>query len=337
MTSNLWGSSETQFFLELNPDLVLDTVEGLGFKTTGRVMTMNSMENRVYEVEIESDSDNPSEHFKIIKFYRPGRWSKIQIQEEHDFLADLIESEVPVIAPLVFEAFNNQSLFTLKDPELFYTVFNKQGGRAPDEFTNEDIEQVGRLLARLHNVGAMKSAPHRLKLTTDVYLKSNMDFLLDQKIIPGHLEASYKSVLEGIYNLTKNSFNNIHYQRIHGDCHLGNILRRGDVFHLIDFDDMVMGPAMQDMWLLLPGRDEYANNLRNIMLDAYSTMRDFNDEEIRLTEVLRTLRMINYSAWIAKRFEDPAFKNAFPFFESPSYWEGQINDLRDQTFYLQEL
>jgi len=337
VTSNLWGSNQTQFFFELNPDLVLDTVEALGFRTTGRVMTMNSMENRVYEVEIESDSDNPSDHFKIIKFYRPGRWSKIQIQEEHDFLADLTEHEVPVIAPIAFDQFDGQTLFTLKDLELYYTVFNKQGGRAPDEFNNEEIEQVGRLLARLHNVGDMKTAPHRLRLTPEVYLKSNLDFLLDQKIIPNHLEASFKGVLEGIYDLTKNSFNNIHFQRIHGDCHLGNILRRGDIFNLIDFDDMVMGPAVQDMWLLLPGRDEYANNLRNHMLDAYSTMRDFNYEELRLTEVLRTLRMINYSAWIAKRFEDPAFKNAFPFFESPSYWEGQINDLRDQTFYLQEL
>ena len=334
-SSNLWGSNQTQFFFELNPDLVLDTVESLGFKTTGRVMTMNSMENRVYEVEIESDSDNPSEHFKIIKFYRPGRWSKIQIQEEHDFLNDLVEQEVPVIAPMQFQ--QGQTLFTMPNLELYYTVFNKQGGRAPDEFNDEEIEQVGRLLARLHNVGDMRAAPHRLKLTPDVYLKSNMDFLLDQKIIPSHLEVSFKSVLEGIYDLTKNSFKNIHFQRIHGDCHLGNILKRGDVFHLIDFDDMVMGPTVQDMWLMLPGRDDYAKNLQAKMLEAYAMMRDFNYEELRLTEVLRTLRMINYSAWIAKRFDDPAFKNAFPFFEQPSYWEGQINDLREQTYYLQEL
>ena len=145
MTTNLWGSNQTQFFFELSPDLVLDTVESLGFKTTGRVMTMNSMENRVYEVEIESDSDNPSEHFKIVKFYRPGRWSKIQIQEEHDFLLDLVEYEVPVIAPIDFEG---TTLFTLKDMDLHYTVFNKQGGRAPDEFNDEEIEQVGRLLAQ---------------------------------------------------------------------------------------------------------------------------------------------------------------------------------------------
>src|SRR5690606_30783343 len=124
---------------------------------------------------------------------------------------------------------------------------------------------------------------------------------------------------------------------LHGDCHLGNILKRGDVFHLIDFDDMVNGPAIQDMWLLLPGRDDYAENLRGKLLEAYTSMRDFNYEELRLTEVLRTLRMINYSAWIAKRFDDPAFKNAFPFFESPSYWEGQINDLREQVYHLENL
>ena len=333
MTKNLWGNNATQFFFELNPDLVLDTVEKLGFRTTGRVMAMNSMENRVYEVEIESDSANPSDHSKIIKFYRPGRWTKEQIQEEHDFLMDLTEFEIPVIAPLEFDG---QTLFTLPEPELFYTVFPKQGGRAPDEFTNEEMEQVGRLLARLHNVGSMKKAKHRLTINPEVYLKSNLDYLVGQKIVPAHYELSYKTVLENIYSLTKDSFKNITNIRIHGDCHLGNILKREDVYHLIDFDDMVMGPAVQDMWLLLPGRDEYADNLRSILLEGYTSMRDFNYEELRLTEVLRTLRMINYSAWIAKRFDDPAFKNAFPFFESPSYWEGQINDLREQVYYIEQ-
>ena len=334
MTTNLWGTNATQFFFELNPDLVLDTVEKLGYRTTGRVMAMNSMENRVYEVEIESESDHPSDHSKIIKFYRPGRWTKAQIQEEHDFLLDLTEFEVPVIAPLMF---NEATLFTLPDPELHYTVFPKQGGRAPDEFTNDEIEQVGRLLARLHNVGSMKKAEHRLTINPEVYLKSNLDYLVGQKIVPAHYELSFKTVLENIYDLTKNSFDNITNIRLHGDCHLGNILKRDDVFNLIDFDDMVMGPAVQDMWLLLPGRDDYADNLRSRLLEGYTSMRDFNYEELRLTEILRTLRMINYSAWIAKRFDDPAFKNAFPFFESPSYWEGQINDLREQVYHIEQL
>ena len=334
MASNLWGNNPTQFFFDLSPDLVLSTIESLGYSTTGRVLTMNSMENRVYEVEIDSNSDNPSDHFKIIKFYRPGRWSKNQIEEEHEFLLDLKEAEIPVIAPLLFE---EKSLFTLNEIDLHYAVFDKQGGRAPDEFTNEEIEQVGRLLARLHNVGSIKSAPHRLKITPDVYLLSNLDFLLSNKIIPSHLELSYKGLLEQIYDRTKNSFANIHFQRIHGDCHLGNIIKRGDVFHLIDFDDMVMGPCIQDMWLLLPGRDEYAENLRSKLIASYMDMRDFNFEELRLTEILRTLRMINYSAWIAKRYEDPAFKNAFPFFESPSYWETQLNDLREQLYWIEQI
>jgi Ser/Thr protein kinase RdoA (MazF antagonist) len=334
MGNNLWGNNPTQFFFELSPDLVLGTIETHGFMTTGRVLTMNSMENRVYEVEIESKSDNPSEHFKIIKFYRPGRWSREQIQEEHDFLLDLKEAEVPIIAPIVFD---DQSLFKLKEIDLNYAIFDKQGGRAPDEFNNEEIEQVGRLLARLHNVGGIQTAPHRLKLTPEVYLHSNLDFLLSNKIIPNHLELSYKNLLEQIYNQSKNRFANIHFQRIHGDCHLGNIIRRGDVFHLIDFDDMVMGPCIQDMWLLLPGRDEYAENLRSKLIASYMDMRDFNFEELRLTEILRTLRMINYSAWIAKRYEDPAFKNAFPFFESPSYWETQINDLREQLYWIEQI
>ncbi len=334
MSSNLWGNNPTQFFFELSPDLVLDTIESRGFVTTGRVLTMNSMENRVYEVEIESKSDNPSEHFKIIKFYRPGRWSKEQIEEEHEFLLDLKEAEVPVIAPLLFE---DQSLFTLKEIDLHYAIFDKQGGRAPDEFNNEEIEQVGRLLARLHNIGGIKTAPHRLRLSPEIYLRSNLDFLLTNKMIPNHLELVYKNLLEQIYNQSKNRFANIHFQRIHGDCHLGNIIKRGDVFHLIDFDDMVMGPCIQDMWLLLPGRDEYAENLRSKMIASYMDMRDFNFEELRLTEILRTLRMINYSAWIAKRYEDPAFKNAFPFFESPSFWETQINDLREQLYWIEQI
>jgi Ser/Thr protein kinase RdoA (MazF antagonist) len=331
MKKNLWGNAATQFFYELNPDLILSTVDSLGFSTTGRVMLLNSMENRVYEVEIDSNSDNPSDHSKIIKFYRPGRWSIEQLQEEHDFMFDLHEAEIPVIAPIQFD---KKSLFTHAELGLHYTVFNKQGGRAPDEFNDEEIEQVGRLLARLHNIGSMRKANHRLTLTPDTYLQSNLAFLLDQKIIPAHTELLYKTTLEQIYTQISPLFKNIQYQRIHGDCHLGNILRRGDTFHLIDFDDFVMGPCIQDLWLLLPGRDEYADNLRNIMLGAYETMRDFNNEELRLIEPLRALRMINYSAWIAKRYSDPAFKNAFPYFDSPTYWEGHLNDLREQVFHF---
>lgn len=331
--SSIWGNTETQFFFELGPDEILRALDFLGMKTTGRVMQLNSMENRVYEAEIESKSDNPSDHFKIVKFYRPGRWSETQIREEHEFLLDLEEFEIPVIAPEKFTS-NEETLFKDENLNLLYTVFRKQGGRAPDEFNNEELEQIGRLLARVHNVGAMKKANHRLKLTPDTYVKNNLDYLLDSKKIPSHLENSFKSTLEAIYNQTKNAFDNTNYIRIHGDCHLGNVIRRESVFHLIDFDDFVMGPAIQDIWLLLPGRDEYTMNQRQILLNEYATIRDFDFNELKLVEILRCYRMINFTAWIAKRYDDPAFKNAFPYFEHPSFFEEKINDFRDCMSYF---
>ena len=213
MTS-IWGNTETQFFFNLGPDEILSALDLLGPKTTGRIMQLNSMENRVYEVEIESKSENPSEHFNIVKFYRPGRWTKEQILEEHEFLLDLDEYEIPVIPPLVF---NDETLFLDQKLNLLYCAFRKQGGRAPDEFTNEDLEQIGRLLARVHNVGAMKKAEHRLKLTPDTFVKNNLDYLLDSKKIPTHLEHSFKTTLELIYNQTKNHFNDTNFLRINGD------------------------------------------------------------------------------------------------------------------------
>jgi Ser/Thr protein kinase RdoA (MazF antagonist) len=324
--SSIWGNLETKFFFELGPDEILRACDFLGLKTTGRVMQMNSMENRVYEVEIESKSENPSEHFKIVKFYRPGRWTKEQILEEHEYLLDLEEYEIPVIAPMIL---NGETLFLDEKLGLYYALFRKQGGRAPDEFNTEELEQMGRLLARVHNVGAMKKASHRLKQNADTYVKSNLDYLLNSKKIPKHLENTFKVTLESIYTQTKNRFDNINFLRIHGDCHLGNVIRRESVFHLIDFDDFVMGPAIQDIWLLLPGRDEYTVNQRQILLNEYSTVRDFDYSELSLIEILRCYRMINFTAWITKRYDDPAFKNAFPNAEHPSFFEEKINDFKD--------
>jgi Ser/Thr protein kinase RdoA (MazF antagonist) len=329
--SSLWGNSETKFFFELGPDEILRACDSLGLKTTGRVMQLNSMENRVYEVEIESDSPNPSEHFKIIKFYRPGRWTIDQIQEEHDFLQDLEEFEVPVIGPDLIE---NKSLFVDSKLNLNFALFRKQGGRAPDEFTDEDLEQIGRLLARVHNIGATKKANFRLHINAENFVKNNCDFLIQSKIIPSHLETIFKNLLETIYEQSKDCLKDKTILRIHGDCHLGNVIRRESVFHLIDFDDFIMGPAVQDIWLLLPGRDEYTIRQRQILIEAYESIRDFNHDELKIIEHLRTFRMINFAAWIAKRYDDPAFKNAFPYFESPTFWEEKINDFRDQLSFL---
>jgi Ser/Thr protein kinase RdoA (MazF antagonist) len=334
MSSSLWGNDQTEHFYSLTPDHILNSVEELGFKVTGRIMQLNSMENRVYEVEIELDqeSDNPSDHFVIVKFYRPGRWSAEQIGEEHEFLLDLQEAEIPVIAPKVIK---DKTIFKC-ELGLYYTLFPKKGGRAADEWTDPLLEQMGRLLARLHNVGASKKAQHRLTLNIENYAEKNLEFLMSKNILPGEYAGSYQALVEQIAQISKPLFNNITFQRVHGDCHHGNTLLSQTGPFLIDFDDMVIAPCVQDIWMVIPGRDEYAIRQRNILLDSYSTMRDFNYAELKLIEPLRALRMINFTSWIAHRWDDESFKRAFPQFNSIQYWEKELFDLRQQISLIQD-
>ncbi|MEX1099747.1 MAG: serine/threonine protein kinase [Bacteriovoracaceae bacterium] len=334
MSSFVWGSEETQYFNKLTPEHVLEAVEKLNFKTTGRVMQLNSMENRVYEVEIELDEEpeSISENFKIIKFYRPGRWSKEQIQEEHDFLWDLKDQEIPAIAPVKFE---NQTLFE-NEQGLYFTLFPKQGGRECDEWTNSLLEQMGRLLARLHNVGATKKAGHRIKLDIENYGEKNLEFLLQSGKIPNEYAAHYENLANQIFKISSSLFEGVGYQRVHGDCHHGNVLLGSTGPFLIDFDDMVQGPKVQDIWMIIPGRDDYSIRQRNILVDAYLSMGDFNLRELKLIESLRALRMIHFSSWIAHRYEDEAFKRAFPTYGSSQYWEKELHDLREQISHIQD-
>ena len=338
MSDSVWGN-ETQYFYSLTPDEVLNAAEALGYKTTGRVLTLNSMENRVYEVEIEIEkkSDNPSDAFKILKFYRPGRWSQNQIQDEHDFLWDLKEHELPVIAP---EKFNGKTLFQTAnqntDTKLFFASFPKQGGRAADEWTDQLLEQMGRLLARLHNVGITKPANFRLKLDLNTYGRKNLEYLLNNDIIPPEYRQSYESIANSIFNLSEPLFNGISMQRIHGDCHHGNTLLGRDGPYLIDFDDMVMGPKVQDLWMVTPGRDEWSLKQRQILVSAYQSMSEFDIRELKLVESLRALRMIHFSAWIAHRMHDDAFKRVFSHFGSSQYWEKELFDLREQIGHIQD-
>ena len=327
----MWGDKETQYFYQLSPETILNAIDVLGLKTTGRCLPLNSMENRVYEIEVDRDEDeikSVSDTSVIAKFYRPGRWTKEQILEEHEYLLDLQKEEIPVIAPIEI---NGKTLFTLKDHDIFYTLFPKKGGRAPEEMNAEQLEQMGRLLARMHNVGASKKANHRINLQVETYGEQNLKYLLDNKFIPPHLEASYKSLAEEIFTLSKPLFENVSATRIHGDCHWGNVIwRENEGPFFIDFDDMVVGPAIQDIWLVAPGSDQYAIQDRNIIIEGYESMRDFDYASLKLIEPLRTLRYIHFSAWIAKRWEDPAFKNAFSHFGSAHYWDNQVNDLRVQ-------
>ncbi|MCB9254258.1 MAG: serine/threonine protein kinase [Bdellovibrionaceae bacterium] len=335
MISSAWGA-ETKYFYAITPEKILDAVEAGGLLCTGRCLPLNSMENRVYEVEIELDEapENPSDRFRIAKFYRPGRWTKEQILEEHQFLQDLEEAEIPVVAPLKFE--NGETLRKLDDIDVWYTLFPKRGGRNPDELTNFQVDQIGRLLARLHAVGASRQAPHRLQLSPQTYGIENLKYLVDSRVLPAHIEQSYKQTVETICKTTAPWFEAAEVQRIHGDSHLGNLLLGSAGLFWVDFDDMVRGPCVQDVWLLLPGRDEYTVRQRDQMLEAYCQMRDFNYSTLRLIEPLRALRFVHFSAWISKRWEDPAFPRAFPQYGDARYWEQQLMDLREQLALIQQ-
>ena len=333
MTSSVWGGDKTEFFTTLTPDKVLDAIEDLGFKTTGRVSILASMENRVYEVEIDIDNANTvSENFKILKFYRPGRWSKDQIQDEHDFLFDLTENDIQAIAP---DKINGQSIFENTNG-LYYAIFPKQGGRAADEWNDELLGQMGRLLARLHNTGQVKKAPHRLNLDLETFGNANLNLILKSPHMLLDYKQQYETVCEQILTLSAPLFTNINYQRIHGDCHHGNILLKEGRPFLIDFDDMSMGPRVQDIWMINPGRDEYAKGQRQTLLNAYMSMTDFDIRELKLIESLRALRIIHFSAWISHRFDDEAFKRVFPNFATHQYWEKELFDLREQIGYIQD-
>lgn len=297
-------------------------------------MQLNSMENRVYEVEVELDEepDSVSENFKIVKFYRPGRWNKEQIQEEHDFIWDLKEREIQAIAPLK----NDQKTIFTNKQGLHFALFPKQGGRECDEWTDSLLEQMGRLLARLHSAGASRVAQHRVRLDIAHYGEKNLEFLLKSGKLSSEYSAHYENLAKQIFTISAPLFEGIKYQRVHGDCHHGNVLLGSTGPFLIDFDDMVVGPRVQDIWMVIPGRDDYAKRQRQTLIAAYQTMSDFDVRELRLIETLRALRMIHFSSWIAHRYEDEAFKRAFPTFGSSQYWEKELHDLREQISHIQD-
>jgi len=327
-----WGEKSTQFFFELTPDRVLDAVESAGFICTGRCFALNSFENRVYDIEL--DEEDPSGRRNLVaKFYRPGRWSREQILEEHGFLLELLESEIPVVAPLMFPGGETLQ----KTPEgIFFGLFPRVGGRCPDELEGERLEQVGRLLARIHNVGAVKEAPHRVQLGPHSYGQSNLAYLLEHRVIPMEWEDRYRNAASRLFEISEPKFQKAEVQRIHGDCHFGNLLWNEQGPFFLDFDDMVRGPCVQDIWLLVPGRDPENFARRERLLQAYEQMREFDRTTLGLVEALRALRFIHFTAWISRRWSDPVFPKAFPHFGTPKYWQEQVHDLEVQVQLLTE-
>ena len=306
-------------FLSLTPHKVLEAVEAAGVLCNSVCYPLNSFENRVYEVEREDRTR------LVAKFYRPGRWSRAQILEEHRFLADLVEAEVPVCPTLPFP--DGETLKPID--HIAYCLFERRGGRAPDELDAAAATRLGRLAARIHNVGASRASEHRVRLTGDTYAREDLAFLTAQKTLPRSVEARYLKAADAIADEADARLQGAEVHRIHGDLHAGNLLLRDDVFHVLDFDDMSVGPAVQDLWLLLPGRDAETRALREAFLEGYEQLRAFDRGSLRLIEPLRGLRMIHYAAWLARRWHDPIFPRTFVHFGSEAYWQEQTRDLED--------
>lgn len=321
--------NDKQAFEQLGPDQVLNAIEEVGYICNGRLLALNSYENRVYQVGIEDQSP------LIAKFYRPGRWTDEAILEEHQFAQALADLEVPVVAPLLKSG--HTTLFH-HGPYRF-ALFPQRGGRAPGLDNPEHLVQLGRLLARLHNLGAAKSFKHRLVLGIEHFGQASKDFLLAQDFIPPALQTSYDTLTDDCLQRIQQQFSlagDVRMIRLHGDCHAGNILWNESGPHIVDLDDACMGPAIQDLWMFLSGDRDYMTARLADILDGYSEFREFDARELHLVEALRTLRMLYYAAWLARRWDDPAFPRAFPWFNTPRYWDEHILSLREQAALLDE-
>jgi len=315
-------AAATDLFLELTPERVLDAVEAAGLAVRPLCYPLNSFENRVYEVELADRSR------VVAKFYRPGRWGETRILEEHRFLAELDAEEIPVCPARPFPGGG-----TLRAIDgIFYTVFDRKGGRAPDELTDATAERLGMLAGRLHNVGARRVAGvDRPRLTSAEYARADLAWLAEQGTLPRALERRYRDAAATIVDAYDRLVEGVPFLRLHGDLHLGNVLERDGQLRLLDFDDSLLGPAVQDLWLALPGRDAAARALTEAMLEGYRAFRAFDRAELALIEPLRGLRMIHYAAWLAKRWHDPIFPRHWPQFGSAEAWERETIDLEEQA------
>ncbi len=312
------------FFFSLTPDIMIQALEKSGLSPTGHCMALNSYENRVYDFKLEEGNH------VVAKFYRPGRWTGEQILEEHSFLFELREYEIPVCAPIRFS--NGETLHETEG--IYYAIWPRTGGRVPDELSDEVIEMLGRLLARIHNMGAAKEAVHRIRLTGETYGREPLAFLLENNILPQHCRSRYEYAANEIVKIYEELSGDVPFHRIHGDCHLGNLLNGTEGWFFLDFDDFLTGPAVQDVWMLVPARDREGLRQREVFLEAYRIFRDFESSWLRLIEPLRALRYIRYAAWIARRWDDPAFPAAFPHFGTVEYWEKETADLEDQLEFI---
>lgn len=320
-------------FATLTPDFVLDALDHLGLIGDGRLMALNSYENRVYLAHLEPGTPLADEHRAVVlKFYRPGRWSAAQIGEEHAFAAELMEAEVPVVGPL---SIGGRTLH--EHGGFLLSVSPRRGGRPPELDDGETLEWIGRFLARLHQVGARTPFKSRPAVDVASYGVQSREWLLAEQRLPLEVERGWADISQQAIDIASGVFSRqpVTALRLHADCHAGNILwtpadELGGGPHFVDLDDCRSGPAVQDLWMLLSGERAERQQQLGALIDGYEQMREFDRREFALIEPLRTLRLIHYSAWIARRWQDPAFPAAFSGFGTPDYWRGQIHALTEQ-------
>jgi Ser/Thr protein kinase RdoA (MazF antagonist) len=321
-------TESTTSYATLSPDLVLDALDTLGLHSDGRLLALNSYENRVYQIGME---DGPP---VVAKFYRPHRWSDAQILEEHSFVDVLAEREIPVVPASRIDG------ATLHHHGGFaFAVFPRHGGRAPELDDRDTLEWMGRFLGRIHAVGALEPYGMRPALNLDTFGVEPRDFLLAHDFIPPDLLSAWRSVVDQALDGVRGCYQragDLRLLRLHGDCHVGNVLWTPDGPHFVDFDDSRNGPAVQDLWMLLSG--ERADMVRQLsdLLAGYEDFCEFDPRELHLIEALRTLRLIHYSGWLARRWDDPAFPAAFPWFNTQRYWQDRILELREQVALMAE-
>lgn len=315
----------TDSYAHLTPALVLDALDAVGFAGDGRLLQLNSYENRVFQVFLEDGSA------VVAKFYRPGRWTDAQILEEHAFALELAAAEVRVVPPLAVDG-TTLAVMDHEGVRHRFSVSERRAGRAPELDDPAVLRWLGRFIGRLHNVGAAASFAHRRRLDIQAFGRAPRDLLIGGDFVPETQRPAWQSVCDAVLDAVAAAFDRAGPQpllRLHGDCHPGNLLwREGEGPHFVDLDDACTGVAVQDLWMLVSGAEAPAQMAQ--LLEGYNTFARFDDAQLALIEPLRTLRMIHHSAWIAERWGDPAFPAAFPWFGTPAYWSQQASQLREQ-------
>lgn len=319
--------SETPY-AGLTPDCMLDALESVGYLCDGRFLALNSYENRVYQIYLE---DGPA---VVAKFYRPNRWTDEQILEEHEFVRELVEAEVPVVAPL-----DSGGISLHRFGEFRFAVYPRQGGRAPELDYQDTLERIGRFIGRIHAVGRTRSFRVRPALDIHAFGEEPRDFLLAENFIPPDLASAWSGVVDQALAGVRRCYERagrIDSIRLHGDCYPSNVLWTDQGPHFVDFDDCRMGPAVQDLWMMLSGDGPAMAKQFGDLLLGYEDFCQFDPREIHLVEALRTLRLIHYCAWLARRWNDPAFPMAFPWFNTQRYWQDRVLELREQIALMDD-